>query len=150
MAAGMTIEPQKIESFAGEFEAYAGENLNDEDVVERLQIDAVYALNQFTKEAVAQLHLLGPFGRGNPRPLFATRGVRLASSPRRVGAKSEHLVFAVTDNTNTIRCVGFGMSKLEKKLLEHDYFDIAYEAQINTYNGSSNVEFIIEDVRFDT
>jgi len=149
MAAGMTIEPGKIGSFADEFEAYAGENLNDEDVVEKLRIDAVGALGQFSKEAVAQLQLLGPFGQGNPRPVFAARGVRLASTPRRVGAKNEHLVFAATDNTNTIRCVGFSMGRLEKKILEHDFFDIAYGAKINNYNGNSNVEFVLEDIQFD-
>jgi len=149
MAAGLTIEPQRIGRFAAEFEAYAGENLNSEDVVAKLHIDALASLDHFTKEAVAELRLLGPFGQGNPKPLFATKGVRLASPPRKVGARSDHLTLAITDNTNAIRCVGFGMGKLEKKVLEHEFFDVAYEVQINTYNGNSNVEFILADIRFE-
>jgi hypothetical protein len=41
------------------------------------------------------------------------------------------------------------MGKLEKKLLEADYFSVAYQPQINTFNGSSNVQFVLEDVKFE-
>ena len=149
MAAGLTILPDRIEAFAADFEGYAADNLQEEDIVSRLHIDAVAPLRMFTRDTVGQFELLGPFGQGNPKPVFATKGVRLISAPRRVGAKNDHLQFAVTDNTATIRCVGFRMGHLEKKLLDNEYFNIAYEAQINHYNGSSSVEFIAVDVQFD-
>jgi single-stranded-DNA-specific exonuclease len=149
MAAGLTIEPRRIDDFAADFEAYAAEHLREDDVVAHLNIDAITPLRQFTREAVAQIDMLGPFGEGNPKPIFATKGLRLAAAPRRVGAKGDHLQFAVTDNTATIRCVGFRMGPLEKKLLEADAFNVAYEAQINTYNGNRNVEFIAVDVQFE-
>ncbi len=148
-AAGITICPDKIEQFAEDFETYARQNINHKDIDAKLHIDAEAQLAEFTKPAVAELAMLEPFGQGNPRPLFATNGVRLASPPKRVGVKGDHLQFAVTDNTNTVRCVGFGMGKLEKKLLDADFFNIAYQPQINTYNGLSNVEFVLTDVRFD-
>jgi len=106
-------------------------------------------LDQFSREAVGQLRMLGPFGPGNPPPIFATKGVRLACPPRKVGTRSDHLQLAITDNRNSIRCIGFGMGKLEKKLLEHDFFNVAYQAQINNYNGFSNVEFVLADIRFE-
>jgi single-stranded-DNA-specific exonuclease len=148
MAAGLRIEPDKIDGFAADFEAYAADNLHEADVVAKLHIDALAPLQQFSREAVGQLEMLGPFGQGNPKPVFATKGVRLASAPRRVGAKSDHLQFAITDNTGSIRCVGFRMGHLEKKMLEKDCFDVAYEAQINNYNGNTNVEFIAVDIQF--
>jgi len=149
MAAGLRIEPGKIDEFATDFEAYAMDNLHEADVVAKLHIDALAPLQQFSREAVGQLDMLGPFGQGNPKPVFATKGVRLASAPRRVGAKNDHLQFAITDNTGSVRCVGFRMGHLEKKMLEKDCFDVAYEAQINHYNGNSNVEFIAVDVQFE-
>ena len=148
MAAGLTIAPEQIDAFAADFETYAVENLREEDVVARLHIDALASLRQFTREMVQQLELLGPFGQGNPKPIFATKGVRLATAPRRVGAKGDHLQFAITDNSATIRCVGFRMGHLEKKLLDNEYFNIAYEPQINHYNGNSSVEFITADIQF--
>jgi single-stranded-DNA-specific exonuclease len=76
-------------------------------------------------------------------------GVRIIAAPRRVGAKGDHLQFIITDNTATIRCVGFGMGNLEKKLLDNEFFNLAYEAQLNRYNGNTNVEFIASDIQFE-
>ena len=149
MAAGLTIHPEKIEPFAANFEAYAADHLQEQDVVAKLDIDALVSLRQFTRETVNQLDMLGPFGQGNPKPVFATKGVRLIAAPRRVGAKGDHLQFAITDNTATIRCVGFRMGHLEKKLLDNEYFNIAYETQLNHYNGNTSVEFITTDIQFE-
>ena len=99
---------------------------------------------------LVQLRLLEPFGQGNPRPIFATKGVRLSAPPRRVGTKGEHLQLVITDNTNSLRCIGFGRGKLEKKLLEHDFFNIAYQPQINNFNGSSSVELLVIDIQFES
>lgn len=149
MAAGINIEAERIEQFAAELEAYARKNLNEDDMVAKLNIDAVAPLNRFTEQFVNELKLLEPFGPGNPKPVFATKGVRLAGPPRKVGVKGSHLQLVITDNTNTIRCIGFNMGKLEKKLLEHDFFNVVYRPQINTYNGNSNVEFVVADVQFE-
>jgi single-stranded-DNA-specific exonuclease len=149
MACGITIETDKIEQFAADFEAYAKENLKEEETVAKLHIDAVAPLDTFKRETVTDLQLLGPFGQGNPEPVFATKGVRLASPPRRVGAGRDHLQLAITDNTTAIRCIGFRFGKLEKKLLEHEFFNVAYQPQINTYNGNSNVEFTLVDIQFE-
>ncbi len=149
MAAGVTIEIEKIDSFTAEFEAYAKQNLNENDLAAKLNIDAVAPLAEFRTEMVSELQMLGPFGQGNPKPVFATKGVRLASPPRRVGSGREHLQLAITDNTNTIRCIGFRFGKLEKKLLENEFFNVAYQPQLNTYNGNTNVEFVLTDIQFE-
>jgi single-stranded-DNA-specific exonuclease len=149
MAAGITIETEKIDQFAAEFEAYAKQDLNEDEAVAKLHIDAVAPLDEFRKETVSELQLLGPFGQGNPEPMFATKGVRLACPPKRVGSGREHLQLAITDNTAAIRCIGFRFGKLEKKLLEHEFFNVAYQPQINTYNGNSSVEFVLADIQFE-
>jgi len=149
MAAGIRIETEKIEQFAAELEDYAKQNLNENDVAAKLHIDAEVPLEKFHMETVSELQLLGPFGQGNPEPTFATKGVRLASPPRRVGAGREHLQLAITDNTATIRCIGFRFGRLEKKLLENEFFNVAYQPQINTYNGNSSVEFVLTDIQFE-
>jgi len=149
MAAGLTIESEKIPRFAADFEDYAAKNLNEDVLLNKLHIDAVVSLRGFNLESVRELQLLEPFGKGNPKPTFATRAVRLAGPPRKVGAKGDHLQLAITDNTAAVRCIGFRFGKLEKKLLEHEFFDVAYQPQLNEYNGSSSVEFVLEDIRFD-
>jgi single-stranded-DNA-specific exonuclease len=149
MAAGITIETEKIERFAADFEAYAKQHLAKDDCASKLHIDASAQLSEFRKETVAELQMLSPYGRGNPSPLFTTKGVRLASPPKICGSKGSHLQLAITDNTNAVRCIGFGMGKLEKKLLEHEFFDVAYQPQLNNYNGNCNVEFVLTDIRLE-
>jgi len=149
MAAGLTIETGKINQFAADFEAYAKQILTEDDSAAKLHIDAAAQLSQFKKETVSEMQMLAPFGQGNPRPVFATNGVRLASPPRICGLKGDHLQLAITDNTNAIRCIAFGMGNLEKKLLEKEFFNVAYHPQLNTYNGFTNVEFVIADIQFD-
>ena len=149
MAAGLTLKVDNLSKFAEEIEKYADSHIAREDIVEKLHIDLEARLDQFNISAVQQLNTLSPFGQGNPRPVFATRGLRLVSEPRRVGTKGDHLQLAVTDNTNTIRCIGFGMGKLEKKLLEKDFFSAAYEPDINHFNGSSTVQLKLSDIQLD-
>jgi len=150
MAAGITIKAEKIDQFAAEFEAYAKQSLTENDCIAKLHIDAVAPLSESANmQTVGELQMLGPFGQGNPEPIFATKGVRLASPPRRVGSGREHLQLAITDNTAAVRCIGFRFGKLEKKLLEHEYFNVAYQPQINTYNANTNVEFVLTDIQFE-
>ena len=149
MAAGITIETEKIAQFTADLEAYTKQNLSKDDTVTKLHIDAASSLSKFQRATVNELQMLGPFGQGNPKPIFATKGVRLSSPPRKVGAKGDHLQLVITDNTASIRCIGFGFGEMEKKLLEYEFFNIAYQPEINTYNGNSNVQLVIADIQFE-
>jgi len=149
MAAGITVLPENIQKFVDALEEYAQHHLLDEQRVNKLNIDALASLSEFNFDSVSELQLLGPFGQGNPEPLFATKGVRICSPPRRVGQNADHLQLAVTDNTNSIRCIGFRMGALEKKLIECGSFNIAYHASINSFNGSHTVQLVLDDVRFE-
>jgi single-stranded-DNA-specific exonuclease len=149
MAAGVTVHPENIQKFANALEDYAQSHLREEDTTPKLHIDALAALSSFNLDSVSELRLLGPFGHGNPEPLFATKGVSLCANPRRVGTNADHLQLAVTDHTNSIRCIAFRLGHLEKKLLERDTFDIAYHASIDSFNGNYSVQLVIDDIRFD-
>lgn len=149
MAAGLKIEKERIADFAEQFEAYAQKNLSGDDLVVKLDIDAECSIADLSPYAVRELEKLEPFGPGNPKPAFVTRGVRWISPPRRVGVKGDHLQIAITDGSESVRCIGFGMGKLEKKLLESEYFSAAYEPQIDTYRNNNTTQFVLSDIRFE-
>ncbi len=125
------------------------QNISEDDMVATLNIDAAADLNQLNMDTVVKLQTLGPFGQGNPEPIFVTKGVRLLSPPRRVGSKADHLQLAITDDTAAVRCIGFGMGHLEKKLLEREFFDVAYQPQIDSYNGSNSVQLVLAGIQFE-
>jgi single-stranded-DNA-specific exonuclease len=149
MAAGITIETKKIAAFAERFEQYAKENLLDADATAKLAIDALASVGQLKEDTIRQLEQLGPFGQGNPKPVFATKGVRLIAPPRKVGPKGEHLQLSIADSTGAARCIGFNMGALEKKILEEETFNIAYEPQMNSFNGTTSVQFVLSDIQFE-
>jgi len=114
-----------------------------------LTIDAEVRIADFTERLMKELNYLEPFGQGNPKPLFAVRGVKLIAPPRKVGARSDHLQLSIADASGAVRCIGFGMGNLEKKLLETDTFSVAFEPQYNTYNGRTDLQFVLSDICFD-
>ena len=150
MAAGLTIKADRVSQFVEDFEAVASELLKNRDLQASLDIDAMATLGSLPLDVIKQMQWLEPFGQGNPRPLFATKDVHLIATPRRVGAKGDHLQITVSDDTGAMRCSGFGMGKLEKKLQEAEFFHIAYEAQLNTYNGQTNPQLMLKDIQFES
>jgi len=149
LAAGLTIDIDKINSFAAAFENYAAANWNADEFVSRLEIDAVCRLSDLSAPCVKLLAMLEPFGRGNRAPIFAARGVRLVASPRKVGQNGEHLQLVVCDNSTNARCIGFSMAQMEKKLLENEFFSIAFEPQIDNFYGESTVQLVLKDIQFE-
>jgi single-stranded-DNA-specific exonuclease len=149
MAAGLRIETAKIPAFTEAFENYARAQMPPGLTESSMEIEAEVAIRDFSDRLMKELNLLEPFGQGNPRPIFATHDVKRIAPPRRVGAKDEHLQVAITDGSASVRCIGFVMGHLEKKILEADSFDIAYEPQMNTFNGISSLQFVLTDIRFD-
>lgn len=148
-AAGLRIESGKIEAFAEQFEACAQRQITDKVLESSLAIDAEAAISDFSGQLMRELAALEPFGQGNPRPVFATRSVRLIAPPRRCGARSDHLQLSIQDDTGAVRCIGFGMGPLEKKLVESESFHVAYEPQYNTWNGSTQLQFVLSDIQFE-
>ncbi len=149
MAAGLKLGKDKIEAFAQNLEEYARQNIKEESLESRLNIDAACSIRDLNIHVVKELLRLEPFGQGNPAPVFATQGVRCISPPRRVGVKGDHLQISITDNTASVRCIGFRMGPLEKKVLEAETFNIAYELKIDTYNGGNSVQLVLEDIQFE-
>jgi single-stranded-DNA-specific exonuclease len=149
MAAGLKVQTDKIGEFAEAFEVYANVNLDHDKLESFLDIDAEARISDFDERVMRELAWLEPFGEGNPKPVFAARGVRLLAPPRRVGSRNDHLQLSIADAGGAVRCIGFGMGALEKKLLEAQTFNVAFEPQYNTYNGQTNLQFVLSDIQFE-
>lgn len=149
MAAGLKIDMDNIAAFAEAFETYAHETMEAGTLESYLDIDAEARIADFNECVMRELNFLEPFGQGNPKPLFAARGVKLIAPPRTVGGHNDHLQVSISDDSGAVRCIGFGMGKLGKKLLETDRFSVAFEPQYNTYNGRTNLQFVLNDIQFE-
>jgi len=148
MAAGLRIEPAKIEAFTEAFVARANQVLTAKDLEPTLRLDAEVPLGCITESLVRDLDRLAPFGQGNPKPRFASPTLALEGEPRTVGKTGEHLSFRLTDGRTHLKAIAFGQSHQLPALLEHRRCRVAFQPILNNYNNRTSVELQILDFTF--
>lgn len=77
LAAGMSLEEEKIEEFRQRLNELSG--LTEEDMIEKVSIDMQMPLSVVGEEFIQEISLLEPFGKGNPKPLFAEKEIEILS-----------------------------------------------------------------------
>jgi single-stranded-DNA-specific exonuclease len=87
--------------------------------------------------------LAGPFGKGNPEPLFQATDVSIAY-PKRMGDGS-HLTFSIPHHGIPIRCVAFKMGKRLTDLSARYRYHLLYRITVNDWKARRTVELQIED-----
>lgn len=148
-AAGVTVEVGKIDALREALCAYAA-GMSREDLTPMMTVDAQVPLSSVTTALVRQLELLAPFGEANPQPLFASTGLSTAGRVRRVGADGQHLSFFVKSGTSSARAIAFGQGDLADRLEMHPGgISVAFEPQIDTFNGGGEAQLVVRDIRFD-
>jgi single-stranded-DNA-specific exonuclease len=132
-AAGLDILPERIADFREAFNAHARAVLAPDDLAMRVVIDLELQLADANVRLVELLRHFGPFGLGNPSPLFASRKVQLIRPPRLI--RDEHAKLFVSDGTGRLDVIAFGMADRMRDLREGDTLDIAYHLQLDDWNG---------------
>ena len=142
MAAGLSVKAGNIEKLRRTLNEFAGQTLKEDDLQQRVRIDAVIRLDEFDADFFEQLARLEPCGPDNPTPVFAVEGVRLRGSPRVVG--KNHLRFHVTDGDTSAPAIWWGMGDFE---FPQGQFDVAFTPELNEYRGVESVQLKVRDVR---
>lgn len=99
-AAGLTMHTRDLSEFQRLFHEYAATRLTANDLIPQLEIDACLELGEIHERAVRELMALGPFGCGNPEPLFAALNVEVAGPA--VVWKEKHLRVPLRQNGRTL------------------------------------------------
>ena len=147
-AAGLKIEPSKLEAFRAEFCEHVAAQVSHEDRIAEVQIDAEATLGQLTLKTVEQMEQLAPFGHANPRPVLCASGVTLADAPRRMGNGQRHLAVRIRQHGVTLRGVAFGQGEAADELAGIAApLDLAFRPIINEFNGFRTVEVHLVDWR---
>lgn len=149
MAGGLRIDRDNIESFAKTFTRYAGNHVTDKQLTPTLKIDAETTLAELNFKVAEHIMRLGPFGQGNPRPIFAVRNCRILTPPKRMGRSGGTVGLLLGQGEARMRAVGFGMGELVDHLVGIDTIDLAAQPVLNTFNGRTSVELQIKDVRWE-
>lgn len=141
-AGGLSIREESLAPFAERFEEVAREVLDEEDLLPYLDVDAEVDFAQLSLGLVRQMRLLGPFGVGNPEPVFQTRGVEVCE--RRDFNKVSR--FRLRHNEHTVTAVTFGPPE-DLPTRVNDRVDIAYRLRENEWQGTYAMELRLLDVK---
>ncbi|HTI51298.1 MAG TPA: DHHA1 domain-containing protein, partial [Planctomycetaceae bacterium] len=145
-AAGLRITTDRIDSFREAFCRHVAENFTVEPGDLELRIDAEVRLADLTLKAVTELDRLGPFGRSNPRPVFASSRVELTEPPRKMGEGERHLSLRVRHYGRVLRAVAFGKGEWAEKIdAVGGPISISFAPSINRFRGQENVELQLLD-----
>lgn len=148
MAAGLQIEADRIPAFTEALVQVANNRLTAADLLPTIRLDAEIELEELTMPTAEAISSLGPFGAGNPKPRLATAWVDVASEPRCVGKKQDHLQATFSQNGTQIRGIGFGLGDMLEDLKQHRRCRVAFEPIINEYLGRRSVEMQMLDLKF--
>ena len=147
-AAGLKIQPDRVDAFRDALREFTLENLSEEQKQGHINIEAEAPFSLLTYQTVRQLEQLAPFGQGNKRPLVYTSGVTLDGPPKTMGSGDAHLSLSLRQHNQRLRAVAFRRGEWCEPLGKCDGpIDVAFHPVINTWQGRSSVQLQLVDWR---
>nr|WP_195456801.1 single-stranded-DNA-specific exonuclease RecJ [Ruminococcus sp. 1001713B170207_170306_F5] len=144
MAAGLSIKEENVE----EFRKRLNENctLTEKDLRPKILIDVPMPVSYINKELVEEISLLEPFGKGNTRPLFAQKGLRVLSS-RILGKNRNVAKLQLSDHTGCVmEAVYFGEAdEFINAVKGSNSISVTYYPEINRYQGRETLQIVIRN-----
>lgn len=148
-AAGLSLPARNLEQFRRQINLVADEMLCEDDLVPVLAVDGAVELGELDFDLMRTLQKFEPFGAGNPRPVFVSRGVRLMQEPRAMGRHGEHLKCAMgpaEGRGRIFECVGWRMGGTVTAK-RGDLLDVAYVPTINEWNQTRRIQLVLKDLK---
>jgi len=141
-AGGLSMAETNLESFVDRFEQVAQEVLSEEDLRPLLEVDAEVNFSEISLGVARSLSALGPFGIGNPEPVFQTTGVEISDRRDFKGVTR----FRLTHEGLSVTAVAFGRPDSLPGRTK-DRVDIAYKLKENEWQGTVALELRLVDLR---
>ena len=141
-AAGISIREEDIASFSVRLREILRENDPEIDFTACTTIDAQCSLTDITHELLSQIEQLAPFGSRNPEPILCVRNVSMAS-PSIVG--NNHLKMRINGDGVSRNSIWFSKGQFLQDL-SSAMLDIVFTPQMNTWNGSSDIQLKMKDI----
>lgn len=142
LAAGLSLEEGNVERFRETINDLA--DLTEEDLQMKVSIDMLLPFPYITEQLIGELQLLEPFGKGNTKPLFAERNLRVIG-PRIFGKNRNVLKCRLEDASgNQMEAVYFGdVEACLKAMEEKQIMSFTYYPSVNEYMGRRTLQLTI-------
>ena len=148
MAAGCSMQRKNVDTFRKRLNDCC--TLTQKDLQPKIRIDVPMTLEYLSEELIHEFAVLEPFGKGNEKPVFADKELRVRDI-RIVGTNRKFVRMKLVDKTNrSYQAICFDGDAYEnqKYLEEHkENLSIVYYPQINTFFGEAQIEVLITHFR---
>lgn len=144
-AAGITIDAERIDAFTAQFNAIARERLEPDDLMPELRVDLEIPLGWATESFLESLRAFEPHGVGNPAPVFVARGVRAATTPRRIGEAGIRTQLA--HGSARIDAIAWDFAARAAKVNWTAPMDVAFRLERDEWQGRARVQARLADIR---
>ena len=142
-AAGFTMQIANLPALEQNLYCTAAEWLDGQSLTPSIDIDCEVRLEAFTPNNVNFILSLGPFGEGNPSPVFLTRGVRVVEA-RRVGSGGRHLKMRLNQGRTTIDAIAFNLGHLAG--VTRREIDVVYSVGLDSWQGRTTLQMTVQDL----
>jgi single-stranded-DNA-specific exonuclease len=147
-AAGLEIEVGRIDEFRAALNAYARSVLTEEDLMDEVEVDLELPLAA-SGDVYKYLKHFGPFGVGNPAPVFVARNVTVVGYPRVVG--ETHVKLDLAQGAARLPAIGFNMAdRLTQIDVTRHPIDLAFQLHEDRFNGRAELQVKIVDMKLTT
>ncbi len=144
MAAGLSIKEENVETLREQLNQNC--RLTPEDLRPKVVIDVPMPISYITKELIGQISLLEPFGKGNTKPIFAQKGLRVLDSNILGKNKNVAKVRLIDPQGTVMEGVYFGEAEEFLRFVEEkDTISVTYYPEINTFRGRESLQIIIQN-----
>ncbi len=150
-AAGVSVKPENFEAFKVRFEEVVTQTLQDKTWSPEIEIDAEVDFGKhITPKFLRILKQFSPFGPENNVPVFMSRSLVDTGYSRIVGTNHLKLnVISLLSRSKTFPAIGFQLGHCYPRVKKGDPFTICYTLEENYWNGKTDIQINVKDLRFD-
>ncbi len=143
MAAGLSLPPDRLETFRIAFAEEASRQIKPEQLQAVLLSDGALEPEWFTLEVARMLRNAGPWGKDFPEPLFD--GDFLLRHQQTLKEKHLRMELSPRDNPE-IRLGAIAFNVEQWPAPEAEEISLAYRIDINEFRGQSSLQLVVEQI----
>lgn len=144
-ASGFTLAENKRQDFQTWFvDQLRGAEARPAD--RPLKIDAAVSLADVNADLLGHIDRLSPFGIEHARPIFVIKNLYCVSKSL-VGKDGQHVRFIASQNGTSVSMIGFRLAGSTVAVAPSERFDAVVEPSWNTWNGRTEIQYRVIDLR---
>lgn len=141
-ACGLSLKVDKLEELRSRFE----KSFKPSTDLEVKDFDFELNLREVTPDTLTEINLVGPFGTGNPEPVFSISEPHIKSLFK-MGKDKNHVKFTAEKNNGKLTIVGFNKGFLNQNLLPF-IKELYVTLALNSWKNVSSVQGMLTGIEY--